>query len=160
RTHPHITQITPVSSRRTRRPACRCATVCSRKLLSTFLCNLRNLWIEFFGGGAGNRTRIQKPTPKDSTCLAASLFVRSFDRTSFAQRRVSEIARPQHELVRLCLTHHHGPKRWASSSKVTSPSARMSNLRRRRSLAVLAARANSLELAIVVSLRVLTSCIR
>ena len=26
------------------------------------------------GGGAGNRTRIQKPTPKDSTCLAASLF--------------------------------------------------------------------------------------
>src|SRR5437870_10909804 len=89
-----------------------------------------------FGGGAGNRTRIQKPTPKDSTCLAASLFVRPCDRTSFAQRRVSEIARPQHELVRLDLTHHHGPKRWASSSKVTSPSARMSNLRRRRSLAV------------------------
>src|SRR5439155_9040227 len=76
--------------------------------------------------------------------------------TSFARRRVSEIARPQHELVRLYLTHRHGPKRWASSSKVTSPSARMSNLRRRRSLAVYAARANSLEFAFVFPCNLIT----
>jgi len=42
-----------------------------------------------FGGGAGNRTRIQKPTPKDSTCLAVSLFVRLCSLTSFARFQLS-----------------------------------------------------------------------
>src|SRR5258706_5081455 len=113
-----------------------------------------------FGGGAGNRTRIQKPTPKESTCLAASLFGRLVSRTGFAGYRVSEAARPRYRLVRLYLAHDHGPKPRASSSKVTSPSARMSNLRRRRSLTVFAALAYSFKVGLVLFPTLFTSCIK
>ena len=35
----------------------------------------------------------------------------------FARCRVSEVTRPQQELVRLFLAHSHGPKERASSTK-------------------------------------------
>src|SRR5687768_2412421 len=71
------------------------------------------------GGGAENRTRIQEPTPKESTCLVASLACPAIlvAGQKFAQCRVSEPTRPRQKLARLNLTQPHGPKGWASSSK-------------------------------------------
>src|SRR5687767_132211 len=55
----------------------------------------RWLLSRFENGGAENRTRVQRPTPSESTCLDASLLPVSLGRVRF--RRVSETSKTPSE---------------------------------------------------------------
>src|ERR1700680_755656 len=63
------------------------------------------------------RRRELNPDPKANAeglyMLICFAFRTACDRTTFAQCRVSEAARPRPELVRLNLAHCHGPKQRA-----------------------------------------------